>query len=94
MMGKNSTTSNLDFLLLEEVSDKSAEIISGGKSLTLDASQTFDLGDPFTAPFDILTNIMGSVSTLTGALGIKLPDLPMAKLPELPKPPSLPMYDS
>ncbi len=94
MMVKNSTTSKLDFLLLEEVSDKSAEIISGGKSLTLEGSQTLEFGDPFTAPFDILTNILGSITSLTEILGIQLPDLPMAQLPELPKPPSLPTYDS
>lgn len=93
MMGKNSTTSKLDFLLLEEVSNESAEIISGGQALTLEGSQTLELGDPFTAPFDILTNMMSSIGTLSGLLGINLPDLPTTNLPELPGPPSLPSYD-
>lgn len=89
MMGKNSTISQIDFLLLEEVSDKAAETISGGK-LTLGGSQELELGlyDPLTMPIDALVKFMDSVGTLTGILGIdlpkpKLPD-PKSLLPEMP----------
>ena len=92
MMVKNSTTSKLDFLLLEEVSNESAEIISGGKALTLESSQSLDLGDPFTAPFDILTKMMSSIGGLSEMLGISLPKLPTTELPELPAPPAPPTY--
>lgn len=90
MMAQNSTTSKLDFLLLEEVSNESAEIISGGQSLTLEGAQTLELGNPFTAPFDILTSIMSSITSLTGALGIELPALPSYDLPEIPTLPTPP----
>lgn len=78
MMGKDSTTSQLDFLLLEEVSNEAAEAISGGQELTLGGTQSLKLGlfDPITMPIDVLTKIFGSIGTLTesfGALG--LPDI-------------------
>ena len=94
MMGKNSTTSQLDFLLLEEVSNEAAESISGGQNLTLEGAQTLEFGlfDGFTMPFDALTAMIGSISGLAGSLGIVLPALPKPALPELPAPESLLPY--
>jgi hypothetical protein len=95
MMGKNSTTSQLDFLLLEEVSNEAAESISGGKTLTLEGAQALEFGlfDMFTMPFDALTAMIGSISGLAGALGLTLPALPTpdlsaitSSLPDLPDP--------
>ncbi|MBE9045171.1 hypothetical protein IQ255_12290 [Pleurocapsales cyanobacterium LEGE 10410] len=89
MMGKNSTTSQLDFLLFEEVSNEAAETISGGVGLTLGGSQELDLGNPLTMPFDSMTSLIGSISTLAGALGLTLPALPTPDLPKLPDPKEL-----
>lgn len=99
MMGKDSTTSQLDFLLLEEVSNEAAEAISGGQELTLGGTQELSLGlfDPITMPIDVLTTILGSVGTLTEAFsGLGLPDIGSlvggiqlpAGLPTLPPPPT------
>ncbi|MDJ0593461.1 MAG: hypothetical protein QNJ72_26325 [Pleurocapsa sp. MO_226.B13] len=94
MMRKDSTTSQLDLLLLEEVSNETAEAISGGASLTLGGSQELELGDPFTMPIDVLTNLVSSVGALTAMLGIEMPAFPVTKLPEIPAPPTpeLPRY--
>ena len=77
MMGKNSTTSQSDFLLLEEISNEAAETISGGQELTLGGNQSLSLGlfDPLTMPIDVITKLIGSMSELTGALGITVPDV-------------------
>ncbi len=77
MMGKDSTTSQLDFLLLEEVSSEAAEAISGGQTITLGGDQEIELGifDPLTMPLDIVTTLVGSLSEFTGALGLTLPDI-------------------
>ena len=82
MMGKNSTTSQLDFLLIEEVSNEAAESISGGQTLTLEGAQALEFGlfDGLTMPFDALTAMIGSISGLAGALGVTLPALPMPDL--------------
>lgn len=94
MMGKDSTTSKLDFLLLEEVSNEAAEAISGGQELTLGGSQELSLGlfDPITMPIDMATSLLGSIGELTGALGITLPDIGSIVSPvvgSLPSPTSL-----
>lgn len=94
MMGKDSTTSQLDFLLLEEVSSEAAEAISGGQTITLGGEQEIELGlfDPITVPFDMLTSVIGSLSEFTGALGLELPDvgsLVGPALGALPNPTSL-----
>ncbi len=92
MMGKDSTTSQLDFLLLEEVSNEAAEAISGGQTFTLGGEQEIEIGlfDPLTMPFDMLTSVIGSVSELTEALGIGVPPIgdlvgaiPLPDLPDL-----------
>ncbi len=77
MTGKDSITSKLDFLLLEEVSNEAAEAISGGQELSLGGSQELSLGlfDPITMPIDMATSLLGSIAELTGALGITLPDV-------------------
>lgn len=78
MMVKDSTTSQLDFLLFEEVSNEAAEIISGGKTLTLGGNQSLEVGlfDGLTMPVDAITSMIESVGTLAGTLGIALPALP------------------
>ena len=55
-MGKDSTTSQLDFFLLEEVSDRAAETISGGAEVTTGLEVTVSTDDivkPLTIPLEI-----------------------------------------
>ena len=87
MMGKDSTTTQIDFLLLEEVSNEAAETISGGK-LTLGAE--LELGDIHLYPIETGIKFLESMETLAGLLGITIPK---PKLPDLsgylPKPPMM-----
>ncbi len=89
MMGKDSTTTQIDFLLLEEVSNEAAETISGG-ALTVTAGQELELGDIHLYPIETGIKFLESMETLAGLLGITIPK---PKLPDLsgylPKPPMM-----
>ena len=71
MMGKDSTTSQLDFLLLEEVSDQAAEVISGGIVATLGGLQEIEVGlfDPLTLPLDLVTDLAEALNDFSEATG-------------------------
>ena len=64
-MGKDSTTSQLDFLLFEEVSDRAAETISGGASVTTTSPElkvevdTDDLAGVVEIPGDVMEALGG-----------------------------------
>ncbi|MBE9169064.1 hypothetical protein IQ238_16595 [Pleurocapsales cyanobacterium LEGE 06147] len=75
MIGKNNTTSQLDFFLLEEISDEAAEVISGGQELVLGGIQeiAIDLAEvpllPITLPIDIMSGLLGALESGAGLLG-------------------------
>lgn len=64
-MVKHNTTSELDFLLLEEVSDNAAETISGG--LTADIG--LELLDVY-APLDLAIGGVEKINQFTAAFGL------------------------
>ncbi len=68
MMAKDMTTSEFDFFQLEEVSNETAEAISGGVTITggIEIDPLADVG----FPVDLLNEVLGSVSELTGLIGL------------------------
>lgn len=80
-MVKDITKSQLDFLALEEVSDRAAETISGGAEATVTSpilETTLDAEDPLALPLlagEFMEEFFGLLSPFKG-LGDKLPKLP------------------
>ncbi len=80
-MVKDITKSQLDFLALEEVSDRAAETISGGATATVTSpilETELDAEDPLALPLllnEFMETLLGLSSPLAG-LGDMAPELP------------------
>ena len=82
-MVKDITTSQLDFLSLEEVSDQAAETISGGIGVEFEwnplptgtlSAEAADILEPLQLPQEAMESMAGLTETL--GLGGFLPELP------------------
>ena len=86
-MVKDITKSQLDFLALEEVSDRAAETISGGATATVTSpilETELDAEDPLALPLllnEFLEELVG--------VGSPLKDIVPGLVPELPAAPAL-----
>ena len=81
-MVKDITTSQLDFLALEEVSDRAAETISGGAVATITSpvlETEADLADPLALPL-LLSEFIEEFTGLTPPAGM-FPALPEIEAP-------------
>ena len=80
-MVKDITKSQLDFLALEEVSDRAAETISGGATATVTSpilETELDAEDPLALPLlanEFMETFFGLMSPFSG-LGELVPELP------------------
>ena len=88
MMVKDMATSEFDFFQLEEVSNETAEAISGGVEIT--GGIKIDPLNDAAFPVDLLGKVIGSFGELTALLGLPnitelgLPDISSLPLPSLP----------
>lgn len=89
MMVKDMATSEFDFFQLEEVSNETAEAVSGGVEIT--GGITIDPLEDASFPVDLLGKVVGSFGELTALLGlpaitevVPIPDISSLPLPSLP----------
>ncbi len=70
MMAKDITTSELEFVLFEEVSNEAAEAISGGLELGGEAGFSVDLVELPGVPLELLQSSLEAVSGLAEFFGL------------------------